>query len=274
MGVLYSRGQACHFSGKSYKWVIRMDAHASQWKFPPEQLVLDNDEVHVWRAALDVSISRVQALAQTLAPDEQERASKFHFQKDRAHYIVARGLLRAILGRYYLSREPPALQFCYNTYGKPALAGKDAGNPLFFNTSHSHGMALYALARIPNIGVDIEHINRSIECEQIAGRFFSPFEVNMLRAVPQQMQQEAFFNCWTRKEAYIKARGMGLSLDLNLFDVSLAPEEPAAILNIREEDQDISRWSLYALSPGSGFKAALAVEGHPDLIKCWQWPEL
>src|SRR5579859_6224908 len=188
---------------------ISMDAPESQWSSPPEQLVLGNDEVHVWRAGLDLSISRVQALEQTLAADEQARASKFHFQKDRTHYIVARGLLRAILGRYYLSREPHALQFCYNAYGKPALAGEDAGDALSFNTSHSRGMVLYAVARIPNIGVDIEYINTRIECEQIAGRFFSQQEVSMLRSVPQQMQQEAFFNYWTRKEAYIKARGMG-----------------------------------------------------------------
>lgn len=250
-----------------------MHALKSQWNSPPQHLVLGDDEIHVWRATLDPPITRVQALEQTLDAGEQSRAQKFHFQKDRTHFIVARGLLRAILGRY-LSREPHTLQFSYNKYGKPALTWEPAGEALSFNMSHSHGMALYAVARIHNIGVDIEHINQSIECEKIAGRFFSPYEVNMLRAVPKQMQQEAFFNCWTRKEAYIKARGMGLSLDLNLFDVSLAPEAPAAILNIREENQDVSRWSLYDLSPGPGFKAALAVEGHPSLIKCWQWPEL
>ena len=96
----------------------------------------------------------------------------------------------------------------------------------------------------------------------------------MLRTVPSQLQYEAFFNCWTRKEAYIKGRGLGLSLDLNQFDVSLIPGEPAAILNIREEGQDVSRWSLHALSPGPGYKAALVVEGHPRSIKCWQWTEV
>ena len=108
---------------------------------------------------------------------------------------------------------------------------------------------------------------------QIAERFFSPYEVDMLRAVPPQMQDKAFFNCWTRKEAYIKARGMGLSLDLNLFDVSLTPGVPAAILNIREEEQDIACWSLYALPIDPGYAAALAVKGHPGLIECWQWED-
>ncbi|TMC18669.1 MAG: 4'-phosphopantetheinyl transferase superfamily protein, partial [Chloroflexi bacterium] len=128
-----------------------------------------------------------------------------------------------------------------------------------------------AISRNFNIGVDIEYMRMDIECEQIAVRFFSPSEVNMLLAVPKGVQHEAFFNCWTRKEAYIKGRGLGLSLDLNQFDVSLTPGEPAAILNIREEGQDVSRWSLHALSPGPGYKAALAIEGHPSNIKCWQW---
>jgi 4'-phosphopantetheinyl transferase len=106
----------------------------------------------------------------------------------------------------------------------------------------------------------------------MAERFFSPAEVRMLRAVPAEQQQEAFLNCWTRKEAYIKARGLGLSLDLSLFDVSLIPGAPAALLATREEGQDSSDWSLYALTPGPGYIAALAVKGHPASITCWQWP--
>ncbi|TMB89361.1 MAG: 4'-phosphopantetheinyl transferase superfamily protein, partial [Chloroflexi bacterium] len=186
---------------------------------------------------------------------------------------VARGILRAILGRY-LSRDPRTLHFCYSQYGKPSLVSEGCSDPLFFNVSHSHGMALYAISRNFNIGVDIEYMRMDIECEQIAVRFFSPYEVRMLLAVPKGVQHEAFFNCWTRKEAYIKGRGLGLSLDLNQFDVSLIPGEPAAILNIREEGQDVSRWSLHALSPGPGYKAALAIEGQPSRIKCWQWTEV
>ena len=247
-----------------------MDAPKFEWNHPPEFLILDYGEVHVWRATLDLPISRVQALEQSLAADERTRANKFHFPKDRTHFIVARGALRAILGRY-LSRDPRTLRFCYNQYGKPTLAGEAGSDSLFFNVSHSHEMALYAVSRNLNIGVDIEYMRMDIECEQIAVRFFSPSEVNMLLAVPKGVQHEAFFNCWTRKEAYIKGRGLGLSLDLNQFDVSSTPGEAAAILNIREEGQDVSRWSLHALSPGPGYKAALAVEGHPSNIKCWQW---
>ena len=249
-----------------------MDAPEFEWTSPPEPLILEGDEVHVWRATLDLPPSDLQALEQILAPDERTRANKFHFLKDRTHFIVARGVLRDILGRY-LSTDPSTLQFCYSQYGKPALTTEASSDPLFFNVSHSHGMALYAISRNRNIGVDVEYVRTDIECEQIAGRFFSPHEVRMLLAVPKQVQREAFFNCWTRKEAYIKARGLGLSLDLNQFDVSLTPGEPATILNIREEGQEVSRWTLHALFPAPGYKAALAVEGHPRSIKCWQWRE-
>ena len=135
-------------------------------------------------------------------------------------------------------------------------------------------MALYAITRSRAIGIDLEHIRTDVACEPIAERFFSPYEVSMLRTVPTHMRPEAFFSCWTRKEAYLKARGMGLSLALSQFDVTVAPGESAALLSTREEDQDISRWSLRDLSPGFGYVAALAVEGHLSLLQCWQWPEV
>ena len=237
------------------------------WATSPEILLLIEGEVHVWRAWLDLPQSDIQALEQTLSDDERVRAQRFRFVKDRTHFIAARGLLRAILGRYLL-REPQTLSFSYNAYGKPALA--EMPESLSFNVTHAQGMALYAVTRNHAIGVDLEYIQRQIEWEEVAERFFSPYEVSMLRAVPPHTRHIAFFNCWTRKEAYIKARGMGLSLALDQFDVSLIPGEPAALLNIREEGQDISNWSLYDLYPGNDYIAALAVEGHISSLKCWQ----
>ncbi len=247
-----------------------MDVSASSWNIPPALIVLENDEVHVWRAMLNLSRERMQALEQTLAGDEHLRARKFRFQKDRDHFVAARGQLRAILGRY-LNKDARALRFSYNQYGKPALAGDSGSSPLFFNTTHSHEMALIAVTRAGEIGVDLEFIKSNVESLQIAQRFFSANEVTMLSAVPEQLQHEAFYNCWTRKEAYIKARGMGLSLDLHLFDVSLTPGMPPAILDSREADHDITRWSLYDLPAGAGYKAALAVEGRPRMLALWQW---
>jgi 4'-phosphopantetheinyl transferase len=243
------------------------------WRSPPETLVLGCDEVHVWRATLDQTPSHIQSFLHNLAADEQARAERFHFERDREHFIVARGVLRAILGGY-LKRAPECLSFCYSSHGKPALAGESDGDATRFNVSHSHGIALYAVTRGREVGIDLERIRSDLEFEELAGRFFSRQEVAMLRTLPIEAQREAFFRCWTRKEAYLKARGEGLSLPLDQFDVSLAPGEPAAILGTQPDPSEASRWSLQELAPAPGYVAALAVEGHGWRLACWQWPDL
>jgi 4'-phosphopantetheinyl transferase len=241
------------------------------WLPPPADLRLPSDEVHVWRAPLDLDASSMAELQRTLATDELDRMARFYFQKDRDHFIVGRGLLRTILGRY-LNTEPAALRFCYNFYGKPALATEFGDGRLRFNMSHAHGLALYAVTCDREIGVDVEYIRTDFACEEIAERFFSPYENAVLRALPADTKYMAFFTCWTRKEAYIKARGMGLSLALDQFDVALTPGEPAAVLNTREDPHEALRWSLQELIPGSGYVAALAVAGHTWRLSSWQWP--
>lgn len=243
----------------------------SSWCPPPEILTLDSSEVHVWRASLDLPASRTQRLEQPLSLDEREKAERFYFQKDRKRFIVTRGLLRMILS-LYLEIEPGQLRFDYDIYGKPTLARESGEAGLCFNLSHSHGIALYAVTRNREIGVDIERVRADVEIQQIAERFFSPQEYETLCALPSNMQAEAFFACWTRKEAYIKARGEGLAFPLNQFDVSLAPGEPAALLSTKGDPQEASRWSLHELDPGPGYVAALAVEGYGWRLKCWQWP--
>jgi 4'-phosphopantetheinyl transferase len=232
----------------------------------------DKNEVHVWRAFLDLPASHIQSLKQALSLDERGKAERFYFQKDQNRFIVTRGLLRMILS-LYLKIEPHQLRFCHNTYGKPALARECGGDTLHFNLSHSHGIGLYAVTRDREIGIDIERVRTDLEFQQIAEQFFSPQEFAVLSALPSTIQAEAFFACWTRKEAYLKARGEGLSLSLNQFDVSLAPGEPAALLSANGDPQETSRWSLHELDPGPGYVAALAVEGHSWQLKCWQWPE-
>jgi len=244
----------------------------TSWSSPSKNLILGDDEVHVWRAALNIKESRVQSLRRTLTADERARAERFHFQKDREHFIVARGLLRAILGRY-LDVEPSQLRFSYSPYGKPSLAGEFNADALCFNLSHADGLALYAVTRGRQLGIDIERVRAELADEQVAERFFSPREVAVLRALSGNMQPQAFFNCWTRKEAYIKARGEGLSLPLDQFDVSLAPGEPAALLRTSGDSQEAFRWLLRELAPGLGFVAALAVKGQSWQLKCYQWPK-
>jgi 4'-phosphopantetheinyl transferase len=238
----------------------------SLWHPPPDSPKLGSDEVHVWRVSLDLPSAHLDRLRQTLAADERERADRFVFPKDRNHFVAARGALRAILGRY-LGEAPGSLRFTYNVHGKPALDREPGG--LRFNVSHSHGLAVIAVTHGRDVGVDVEHIQPDRADEQIARRFFSPREVAALLALPEDQQPEAFFTCWTRKEAFVKARGEGLSIPLDQFDVSLAPGEPATLL--RANGDQVSRWSLHALDPGPDFAAALAVEGHGWRLSCWQW---
>jgi 4'-phosphopantetheinyl transferase len=238
------------------------------WQPPNADQSLPHDEVHVWRASLDQPPWLSDFFA-TLAADERERAARFHFQKDRDHYITARGLLRTLLS-HYLKLRPHDLSFGYSAHGKPFLVSPPASD-LRFNVSHSHGLGLFAFTRRRDLGIDIEQIRPDFAGEQIAERFFSAGEVTTLRRLPASQQAAAFFNCWTRKEAYIKARGEGLSLPLHMFDVSLAPGEPAALLATRVAPGETSRWSMIKLAPGAGYKAALVVEGQAWRLRCWQW---
>lgn len=251
--------------------MLSVAAPDTSWRSPPEALVLGREEVHVWRASLDHTPLQIEILRRSLAADEEARAGRFHFEKDRAHFVAARGVLRDILG-CYLKREPECLSFRYGSHGKPALAGYLDGEGIRFSVSHSHGMALYAVAREREVGVDLERVRPDLAVGEIAERFFSRWEVATLRALPAELQRQAFFRCWTRKEAYIKARGEGLSLPLEQFDVSLAPGKPAALLGTRPDPSEASRWSLQELCPVHGYVAALAVEAHGWRLSRLRWP--
>ena len=239
------------------------------WNPLPADLVLSSHDIHVWRASLEQPDALIQRLSQTLSEDERIRGDRFYFERDRKHFIVGRGLLRAILGRY-LSLEPQQLQFCYSPRGKPTLANTGAGSSLQFNLSHSQGLVLYAFTRDRQVGIDIEYMRPTSDVEQLAQRFFSPREHAVLRSLSPNQKQEAFFHGWTCKEAYLKAIGEGLA-QLEQVEVSLIPEEPAQLLSIGKDSQALTRWSLQTLTPAPDYKAALAVEGHDWHLTCWQW---
>ncbi len=247
-----------------------MIAVVPSWNSPPLDLTLDLGEIHVWRVSLAQTESCLQCLQQTLSTDERTKADRFRFPKDRSQFIVSRGALRAILSRY-LNISSHLLRFDYNPYGKPSLIVAQGGNTLRFNLSHSRGMALIAITKHRDIGVDIEGINPNFPYLEIAEKFFSPLENSVLRSLPEHLQATAFFTCWTRKEAYIKAVGKGLSIPLNQFDVSLAPGEPAALLNVEENPEEASKWSLIELFPSSDMVAAVAVAGDCWKLHCWEW---
>lgn len=240
------------------------------WQDPPNELIIGVDQVDVWRINLQLPAEGLELLSRTLSPDEIDRSVRFHFQKDREQFIAARGGLRDILSRY-LTVSPAQLQFNYSPYGKPALGGESVTSGLSFNLSHSHQLALVAVTRGCAVGVDLEWMRSELADEQIARRFFSKVEVQSLLEQPLLLQKEAFFTCWTRKEAYIKARGEGLSLPLDQFDVALIPGEPARLLATRPDPHEAERWSLFHLAPGPGYVAALAVAAQSLHLKYWQW---
>ncbi len=239
------------------------------WRLPPENLRCDSHQVHLWRAALDRPDEGVEGLRRMLAADEQARAERFHFSLDRERFIVRRGLLRVILGSY-LAIEPHLLQFHHGPFGKPALAVHSGGDLLHFNTSHSSGLALFAITRNRELGVDLERWCVGKPDEEVAERFFSPSEVTALRTLPKPKRKRAFIAAWTRKEAYLKATGAGLSMPLDQVEISLLPGEPTAQVMAGQDRQESSRWRVQHLIPAPGYVAALCVEGHDWRLECWQ----
>jgi 4'-phosphopantetheinyl transferase len=240
------------------------------WNIPSHNLHLREDEVHVWRVSLVVPEFTLDHLQVVLSQEEVTRAARFHFEKDRKRWIVGRGVLRILLGRY-VNTYPSQLRFGSHAYGKPFLAFPSVSPPLEFNISHSHDLVLYAFTFTRQVGIDLEYKGASVDYEALAKVSFSPNEQALFRSLPDDVKQEAFFNCWTRKEAYIKARGKGLSIPLDQFDVSFIPGEPAALLQDREDPREMTRWTLQELLPGSNYAGAIAVEGTRWNLSCWQW---
>lgn len=241
-----------------------------EWQTPPHDLLLAEDEVHVWSAHLDQPSSVVARMLRNLSLEERMRAQRFHLLQDRDRYIITHGILRAILAQY-MNIEPVDLPLHALPNGKPVLAPGLSGDQLQFNLTHSHELVIYAVSRGRQLGIDVECTRAHPLDEEIAERFFSPHEVAALRALPQSRRREAFFACWTRKEAYIKARGAGLHMPLSQFTVVVASDQPAALLQDEADPQAVSRWSLQSLDVGPGYAAALAVEGHRWQLRRWRW---
>jgi 4'-phosphopantetheinyl transferase len=237
---------------------------------PPGSEAVKENEVHVWRIALDWRSEDLLALRQVLSADERERMDRFYFEADRRRYLIGRGILRTLLGRR-LDISPDKVRFDYSTFAKPAPAADLAHSRLQFSVSHSGELVLIALADGRAVGIDVERIRTDIAVGKIAARFFSPGERDALAEFAADRQHDAFFACWTRKEAYMKARGDGLHLPLDAFDVEFLPGRAARLLETRHDPDDAQRWTLHELDVGEGYKAALAVEGE-GTPKCWQWP--
>ncbi len=235
--------------------------------FPPRSggpvLELPPGEIHIWSIRLDPPADRVERLGRSLSSDEWERANRFRFDRHRRQYVVGRGALRSLLAAY-LGTRPELVRFGYADRGKPFLSTPFAESDLRFNLSNSDELALVGFVRGIEIGVDIEYLKPMPDCEQISERFFSESERAVLRELPAHQKEEAFFNCWTRKEAYLKAVGTGLAAPLDSFDVTLAPGEPPRMLTLEGDASRAARWAFEHFRPADQYIGAFAIEGKPS----------
>ena len=239
---------------------------------PPGSFRLTSGEVHTWCASLDVPAETSAQFYAILTLDERDRSARFRFERDRLHFIVAHGVLRELLG-CYLQTDPGRISYVYNAFGKPHLS-PGFGSRITFNLSHSAGLALIAIAADANVGVDLEYMRVQSDYAEIARRFFSAAEVDQLSALPSHLYAEAFFSCWTKKEAYLKACGEGLARPLDSFAVPLTIDCGNTPVDVYLSVDDIgpaTRWSFYTLQPASGYIGALAIEGSGCRLTQRQW---
>jgi len=223
---------------------------------------LTDSEIQVWSSSLDISDAKLDVCRCVLNESEMERALRFHFEKDQRHFIASRGVLRFLLGAY-TQKEPSQIRFEYGEKGKPCLS--DAPSELQFNVSHSHGRALWGFTKHRRLGIDLEFVQRDVDFGAIAKRFFSASEWNAMKDLSFEERKTCFFNCWTRKEAFVKALGDGLTFGLSAFDVTVF--EHAQITRI-DGPENPDSWTLEALNVANGYAGAVAFEGNAT-VNIW-----
>lgn len=226
--------------------------------------------VDIWRVSLDDHAAHLTARRSVLSSQEAARADRFAFPENRDLYVLTRGRLRMLLG-HYLSVAPRSVRFRVGERGKPELDGAHRTAGVWFNVAHSGRLGCIAITAVGPLGVDVERIRPDVAGSGLPERFFSAEEVAVLRQLAPVHQERAFFECWTRKEAYIKAIGMGLSAPLARFSVSLSPREPPELLEISDAPDAAGLWSMSSFDPAPGFVAALVVEGKDWSIAHRQW---
>ena len=227
---------------------------------------LDEDALHVWRVRTRASGDSLRAIEELLSADERVRADRYVRERDRVAFVVARATLRTLLGAY-LRADPLTIQLGYSVHGKPYLVGEGGQGELHFNLAHSGEWAVYAFARNRRVGVDLEQIRPMPDLMEIATRFFAASEYEALRSLDGACRLESFFACWTRKEAYLKARGPGLSASMSEFVVSVSASEPPRLLADCENPGEVDRWAFRTVDVGPGYAGAVVVEGQPACVR-------
>lgn len=224
---------------------------------------LGDNELHLWPVRLNALNSALEVFRKALAIDELERADRYRFSQLRREFTIARGALRHILA-WYLATEPRNIRLEYGAKGKPYIAERSCN--ICFNLAHSNGLAVLGVTRRRDLGVDIEYVRAISDLPQVAQRFFCPEEASELSMIAQQERQRAFFLCWTRKEAYIKAVGHGLALPLSSFRVTLQPNRPARFVHIGHDVSLAQTWTLHDLALCPEYVGAIAYYGRPRTV--------
>ena len=247
--------------------MLHTEKQSPQWQYAADTLEIKNGQIHIWHIPLCQPQPVVMRLRQLLTADEQQRADKFYLRRDTDHYIVGRGALRSILANY-VGLPAAAISIEYGQYGKPVLTNQ----PIKFNLSHSGDIALLGISKQYEIGVDIEFMRDIRDAEAIVERFFSFNERATFQRTPYAQRRSVFYNGWTRKEAFIKAIGRGLSYPLDAFDVSIGEDESPALLRIADPTMSASQWCLRSFEPEQGYKAAIVSAGNRvSDYQFWQW---
>ena len=244
-----------------------------RWPAPPTRVKLAGGDVHLWCAELDLPEATLARLAASLSPDERERTEGFREGPLRNRFIAGRAILRSILADYLAAEEKrlPVPLFVYGQRGKPRLAEPWASGGLRFNLSHSHGLALVAVAAGRDVGVDVEWLRPVAHIEALVARCFSAAERRQWAVLPDDGRLPAFFRGWTCKEAWLKATGAGLSFPLDQVSVSLDPRQPPRLLSISGDAEDARQWQIASVEPAAGWIAAFAVRGEPPQTAVWRW---
>lgn len=248
------------------------DAKEVEWPLASSPPELAKGEVHLWSISLQAPPEKLDQLQTRLDAEEAERARRFLFDQHRRRFIAGRAALRAILG-LYLSCPPDRIEFGYEGLGKPYLSGATPRAPLHFNLSNSGEMAVVAITAERPLGVDIEFTPRRCDFAALAKRYFSREEQQELFDLPADLHRSAFFRCWTRKEAMLKATGTGLTFPLDRFVVSLRAEDPPRVLSIEGCEVRAREWWLASFSQHPDYEIALALLGEPAGVKRMEWAE-
>jgi 4'-phosphopantetheinyl transferase len=226
--------------------------------------------VHVWCACLDQPATRLAAFQRVLSADEQERAARFYFDRDRRRFTAGRGILRDLLGRY-LACTPAELTFCYGSHGKPALAPRPFEESINFNLAHSGDVALYAFSREAPVGIDVEHVRPFEDAPQISKNVFTAAENQAVQGTGSTFDPNLFFTYWVCKEAYIKATGSGLSHPPSAIEIQFAGHDYAKAVVTADPADRKSQWHLHLLRPIAGYVGALAVQAQEVVVQTWCW---